>query len=194
MKKTIILIAIAGAAIIGIVFGLIAYSYSQIQVTFSDVSSVAIELEELSFSKIIQLGIEALSGNWMNAALEIIGGINLGLVFELTNNGLLPVFIPELTYDLSINDILVGTGESQINKTINPGETIEIEIFQNFEKQSFSPAIDSIIDSQGILDIRVKGTAYFELLGQTIPVPFESTKQVSLVDEIQKEWNQLISN
>jgi hypothetical protein len=76
-------------------------------VTFSDVSSVEIELEELSWSNLIKLGLDVLSGNWMDAALDVIAGINLGLIFELSNNGLLPVYIPELSYDLSINDIPV---------------------------------------------------------------------------------------
>ena len=194
MKKEIILVVAIIAALIGIIIGLYAYSYSQIQVSFTEVSSVAITLEELSLSSILQLGIDALSGNWMQAALDLIGGIDLGLVFALTNNGLLPVYIPELTYNLSINGIPMGEGTNLINETINPGETKEIEIIQNFQKSSFNPAVASIIDSEGLLDVRVKGTAYFELLGQTIPVPFESTKQISLVDEIQKEWDQLISN
>jgi len=194
LKKTIIIVAAISISIIAILFGLIAYSYTQIHVSLSEVSSVEIELENLSWANLIKLGLDVLSGNWIVAALDVIAGINLELVFELSNNGLLPVYIPELSYDLSINGIPIGTGNSEINTTINPGETKEIPILQNLQKNSFSPAIESIINTEGVIDVGVSGTAFFELLGQRIPIPFESTRQVSIVDEIQNQLNQQIQN
>ena len=194
MKKTIIIAVAISISIIAILFGLIAYSYTQIHVSLSEVSSVGIELENLSWANLIKLGLDVLSGNWIVAALDVIAGINLELVFELSNNGLLPVYIPELSYDLSINGIPIGTGNSEINTTINPGETKEIPILQNLQKNSFSPAIESIINTEGVIDVGVSGTAFFELLGQRIPIPFESTRQVSIVDEIQNQLNQQIQN
>ena len=194
MKKVIIIVVAISISIIAILFGLIAYSYTQIHVSLSEVSSVDIELENLSWANLIKLGLDVLSGNWIAAALDVIAGINLELVFGLSNNGLLPVYIPELSYNLSINDIPIGTGYSEINTTINPGETKEIPILQNLQKTSFSPAIESIINTGGVIDVGVSGTAFFELLGQRIPIPFESTRQVSIVDEIQNQLNQQIQN
>lgn len=194
MKKTIIIVTAIILSIIAILFGLIAYSYTQIHVSLSEISSVDIELENLSWSNLIKLGLDVLSGNWIEAALDVIAGINLELVFGLSNNGLLPVYIPELSYDLSINGIPIGTGYSEINITINPGETKEIPILQNLQKNSFSPAIESIIKTEGVIDVGVSGTAFFELLGQRIPIPFESTRQVSIVDEIQNQLNSQIQN
>jgi len=194
LKKTIIIAIAISISIIAILFGLIAYSYTQIHVSLSEVSSVDIELENLSWPNLIKLGLDVLAGNWIVAALDVITGINLGLVFELSNNGLLPVYIPELSYDLSINGIPIGKGNSAINTTINPGEKKEISILQNLQKNSFSPAIESIINTEGVIDVGVNGTAFFELLGQRIPIPFESTRQVSIVDEIQNQLNQQIQN
>lgn len=194
MKKTIIIAVAISISIIAILFGLIAYSYTQIHVSLSEVSSVDIELENLSWANLINLGLDVLAGNWIVAVLDVIAGINLGLVFELSNNGLLPVYIPELSYDLSINGIPIGTGNSTINTTINPGEKKEITILQNLQKNSFSPAIESIINTEGVIDVGVSGTAFFELLGQRIPIPFESTRQISIVDEIQNQLNQQIQN
>ena len=194
MKKTIIIAVAISISIIAILFGLIAYSYTQIHVSLSEVSSVDIELENLSWANLINLGLDVLAGNWIVAVLDVIAGINLGLVFELSNNGLLPVYIPELSYDLSINGIPIGAGNSTINTTINPGEKKEIPILQNLQKNSFSPAIESIINTEGVIDVGVSGTAFFELLGQRIPIPFESTRQISIVDEIQNQLNQQIQN
>ena len=37
------------------------------------------------------------------------------------------------------------------------------------------------------MDVKVKGTAHFKLLGLELPIPFESSRQISIVDEIEKE-------
>ena len=190
MNKFVLVGILISIAILCTVFGLIYYSYTQIQVSFTEVSSVGIDLEELSFSSLVNLGINLLTGNWLGSALEIIAGISFGLIFELTNNGLLPVYIPEISYDLYVNEILVGKGITELDLTINPGQTKEIPIIQNFQKDSLNPIIDAIIDTEGVIDVGVKGIAHFELLGQEIPIPFESTKQVSMIDEIQKQLNQ----
>ena len=173
-----------------IILGLVAYSYTQISASFSDISSVNVELETLSLSSLIKLGLDVLSGNWLSAALDVIAGIELGLVFELTNNGILPVYISELEYDLSINDIFIGNGSSIIDTTINPGEVKQINVTQSIQKENLSPSIVSIINSNGIIDVKIKGVAYFELLEFKIPSKFESSKQVSIVDEIQKQLTQ----
>ena len=190
MKKSLPIVLGLALSITVIIFGLIWYSYSQITVSFSEVSSVNVELETLSLSSLIKLGLDVLSGNWLAAALDVIAGINLGLIFELTNNGLLPVYVPEISYDLYINEVFIGDGNSIVDATINPGETKEVQIIQNLQKTSFSPAVESIIDTEGIVDVKINGVAYFELLGFSIPIEFESEKQISLVEEIQNQISQ----
>ena len=172
-------------AIIAIIFGLIAYSYTQIHVELNDVSFHSIEWASFSWSTLLSLGLNVLTGNWLGAAFDLVQGINLNLIFGLSNYGVLPVYIPDLTYDLSINGVPVGEGYSTVNLTINPGETRQIPVLQNFQKSSLSPAVISIVNTGGIINLRVSGTAYFNLLGLSIPVPFESTKQVSIIDEIE---------
>ena len=69
-------------------------------------------------------------------------------MFGLSNNGILPVYIPDLSYDILINDISIGQGYSDVDITINPGQTKEFTSFQNILKSSLSPAVFSIIDSK----------------------------------------------
>jgi len=173
--------------IILIVGGLLYYSYSQIHVELNDVSYHSIDWTNFTFSTLLKLGLNALSGNWLSAAFDLIDGVNLNLFFGMTNNGFLPVYIPDLSYNLLVNGVHVGNGKSTINMTINPGESKEIKTFQNFRKSSLSPAISSIVSNGGVMDLRVKGTAYFNLLGLQIPIPFESSKQVSIYDEIKNK-------
>lgn len=182
-------IAIIIVLIIGVFVVLLAYSYTQIHVSLNDVSFHSIDWAPLSWSTLLKLGLNVLTGNWLSAAFNLIQGINLNLIFGFYNGGILPVYIPDLSYDLLINDIHVGKGYSTIDAVINPGETIEIPILQNFQKNSLTPAISSIVGNGGIIELRVSGTAYFKLLGLSIPVPFESTRQISIVDEVKQRLN-----
>jgi len=184
-------------AIVGIFFlviiitilGLFAYSYTQLGVSLSNVEFQSIDWEPISWNVLLKIGLNTLSGNWFDAAFSLIHGINLNLVFGMSNNGLLPVYIPDLYYDVLINDISIGNGGSKINAVINPGETKETISFQNIQKDSMAPAANSIINAEGIMDVKVKGTAYFQLFGWRIPVPFESSKQISIYDEVRNKIN-----
>jgi len=175
--------------IIGLVIGLFYYSYTQIQISLNDVTFHSIEWTSFSWSTLLSLGLNALTGNWLGAAFDLIDGVNLNLIFGLSNYGILPVYIPDLSYDLLVNGVNVGNGYTRLDATIYPGETREIPAFQNFKKSSLSPAVSSIVSKGGVMEIKVKGTAYFQLLGLSIPIPFESSKQISIVDEIRVRLN-----
>lgn len=193
MKKNFVLITI-GAVIIVTIVGFSVYSYSQIEVSLKDVSSIEINLAPLSFSDLIKLGLDALSGDWISVALELISEINLGLAFQLSNNGVFPVYVPNLSYDLLIDGNFVGHGYSNVDTLVYPGETKEIFVIQNLQKSDLNPALDSIIEKKGIVQVEIKGTSNFELLGQTIPIEFGSTKQISITEEIQNQINQRLEN
>jgi len=175
-------------AIITIVV-LFAYSYTQIAVSLNGIEFQSIDWEPINKEILLKIGLNVLSGNWFDAAFGLIQGINLNLIFSLSNNGFLPVYIPDLHYDVLVNDISIGSGNSKIDTTINPGQTKEIISFQNIQKTSMATASSSIIDSDGLMDIKVKGTAYFQLLGFRIPVSFESVKQISIYDEVKNKMN-----
>ena len=120
MRKPVIVAISIIILIIAIILGLVAYSYTQIHVSLNDVSLHSIDWASFSWSTLLKLGLNLLTGNWLGAAFDLIDGINLNLIFGLSNYGVLPVYIPDLSYDLSINDIPVGKGYSTINTTINP--------------------------------------------------------------------------
>jgi hypothetical protein len=42
------------------------------------------------------------------------------------------------------------------------------------------------------MDIGVSGIAYFELLGTTIPIPFESKRQISIVIELENQLQHIL--
>ena len=191
MKPVVIGILIS-LVIVGVFFSLVAYSYTQITVNLKGVTLDSIDWTSISVSTLIKIGLDVLSGDWIDSALALIEGINLNFIFQFSNNGILPVHIPDLSYDLSINDVYVGQGHSTINTTINPGETKEIPILQNFQRDSLTPTVKSIVDKNGTMDLHISGIAYFKLLILEVPIPFESTYQISIIDEAETHLDNLL--
>lgn len=190
--KPVVIIILISLVIVGVFFSLVAYSYTQITVNLEGVTLDSIDWTPISTSTLIKIGLDVLRGDWIDSAFALIEGINLNFIFQFSNNGILPVHIPDLSYDLSINDVYVGQGNSTINSTINPGETKEIPILQNFQRDSLTPTVKSIVDKNGIMDLHISGIAYFKLLILDVPIPFESTYQISIIDEAEIHLDNLL--
>jgi len=91
VKPATTIVVIAGI-IIAIIVGLVAYSYTQIQVNLFDISFAEIDWAQTSLSTILKLELDVLTGNWLGAALSLVQDIKLNLLFGLTNHGLFPVY------------------------------------------------------------------------------------------------------
>ena len=190
--KPAAIIGIVIAVIITVVVGLVAYSYSQIQLTLENISYQGLDVT-ITPGSVGSAIFNGILGNWLSAVLDIVTGVKIGLGFGLSNHGFFPVYIPDVAYDLFVNDIKVGQGQSHIDQTINPGESKNIEDTQDIQFNSLKPAITSIVASEGIVNLKVSGTAYFNLLGISVPVPFEQTKQVNVVDELKSKISSYVS-
>ena len=188
MKPIIGIIAVI-VAIIVIVISLVAYSYTQIQISLNEISFEGLDWAPTSGLTLLKLASNAITGNVLGAILSLVTGVKLNLIFALSNHGIFPVYIPNLSYTLSINGVQVGQGQSNVDITINAGETKNLPIMQDFQISSLGPTAASIASSGGMINLQVSGTAYFKLLGMTIPIPFQSTKQFSIMDGIKSQIN-----
>ena len=192
MKPAIIIVMVI-VAIIAIALGLVAYSYTNIQADLNEISFTGLDWAPISENLLLKLAYNALTGNILGLVSSLITGVKVNLIFTLSNHGVFPVYIPDLSYDLSINDVKLGHGQSNVDTTINPGQTKELPILQNFQINSLEPVSNSISNTGGIMNLKVNGTAYFKFLGFSVPVPFQSTKQVSILEEVKKHINNLAS-
>jgi len=194
LLKTPIFIVIVAVTLIGIVLGLIAYSYTQIQFSLENVSYKGLEFASPSPSIIIKLAANFITSNWLGFALTLVTGVKLGLAFGLSNHGFFPVYIPDVSYDVLVNNVKVGQGRSHIDSTINPGQTKSFQDNnQDIQFGSIEPAITSIVNSGGIANFQISGIAYFNFLGIDVPVPFQSSRQINIVDEIKNHFSGYIS-
>ena len=99
--KTALKIAAVIVTIIGITIGLVAYSYTQIQVNLNEISFVGLDWAPISENMLLKMAYNALTGNILSLASTLITGVKVNLIFILSNHGILPVYIPELSYDLN---------------------------------------------------------------------------------------------
>ena len=67
---------------IGIIFiilvimgGLLYYSYTQINVELDTVSFHSIDLVNITFSTLVNLGLQAITGDWLGAAIDLVDGV-----------------------------------------------------------------------------------------------------------------------
>ena len=81
MRKAVA-IGIGIAIIVLVVVGMIAYSYTQLTVNLTDVGLHSLEWTTLTWSKLVKIGLDTLSGDWFSAAFELIDGINLNFYFD----------------------------------------------------------------------------------------------------------------
>lgn len=186
--KTGVIAAIIAVAIVGIILGLIAYSYTQIQISFDSMSFEGIDWASASPMTLVKLAFNALTGDVVGFILSLITGIKLNLIFALSNHGIFPVYIPDLSYNLSVNGVNVGQGQSTVDMTINPGETKTLPVLQDFQTSSLGSVATSVLEQDGIMNIQVSGTAYFKFLGLTVPIPFQSIKQINIIQEAKNHF------
>ena len=192
--KPVIIIPVVIVTIIAIVIGLVAYSYTQIQLSLENVSYQGLDFATPSGATLFKLAADFLTNNWIGFALTLVTGVKLGLAFGLSNHGFFPVYIPDVSYDILVNGIKMGQGQSHISSTINPGETRSFQDnVQDYQFNAMEPAITSIVDAGGMANFQVSGTAYFNFLGINVPVPFQSSKQINVVDEIKNHFSNYLT-
>jgi LEA14-like dessication related protein len=190
VNKIILIGGCIGAAIIAVIIGLIVYSYTSISATLDNVSFAGIDhVSSNNLSSAIMKSIsQAVSGNWFQFITNYITGIKFNLYFGLTNHGIFPVYIPKVSYNLSVNGVNIVNGQSKIDETIKPGETKELPVLADIATSGLEPAAISVLSISGIVDLQTSGTVDFNVLGLTISIPFQVTKQINLEDEIKKSF------
>ncbi|MEO9320370.1 MAG: hypothetical protein ABI361_06830 [Nitrososphaera sp.] len=193
MRRITFLIAVSAAAAavaIIIVISLTYYSYQKVEFAITGISLSNIEFSAGSVGSLLNQGLNALSGNVTGSLESLIQSITVNLSFAISNRGVLPVYIPDFSYDLFINGIKIGEGKGSANLWISPGENKTIDIAQNLQGSSIKSTSESVIKSQGLMNVSANGTAQAQVLGISFPMPFNVSKQISLQNEVSKYLGQ----
>lgn len=167
--------------------GLTYYSYSRIDVYISSVSLASSPIK-INTAKALLIGLSAImtGGLSLPAMIDAIEGINLVIYIKAYNGGILPVYIPTISYDLYINNNYVGEGSSDREVTIQPGDSEIITVYQFIDRDSLLDVAMSIVNNNGEADIKAKGEAKASILGLSFSIPFEKTTTINVYEEIKK--------
>jgi hypothetical protein len=172
-------IALGIVIVLLVLSALVHYSYQRLEIGLSSASfnspPVTISEERLLLSALTF----AVTGKILSF-IDAVDTINLKLGLTLRNGGFLPVVIPPFEYDLYLNDVYVGKGRSPQQLTLSPGQVSEIEVSQSVSVDAIRGAIPSIIQSGGVMNIKLKGTAKPQFF-IPISVPFTVERSVNLV-------------
>ncbi len=166
---------------------LFGYSYTQITTNVSGVEFTAVTFREPNAATLVSL----IGGNYAGAVLSLIDSLVLQVDLEVGNGGILPVSIPTVEFDYSINGISMGSGRSDSSYTISPRQLQTIPIKVDVPAARIQSVVTSIVSSVGEVDVEVKGTLKASLLGLPINIPFETTKHISLrqmAEDKAKAW------
>lgn len=188
---------LAGVIIIILILiaSLLYQSYTSVDVTVTDISlgSPPIEVDK---GKAILLGAATLAtgGAALPYLIEAIEGMNLEINIEARNGGVLPVYIPTVSYDLYINENYVGDGVLDREVTIDPGESELITIYQFINRESLLEVVASIVENDGLADIRVIGEARVSIMGQSFSIPFEQNTTINVYEEVSRALNEFLES
>ena len=183
-KAASLALALVGCLILA-GLGLVAYSYLNTKVSLQSVSFSGIAWHP-SVTSAVKGVIDVIAGSPANAILDQVDGVNLDAVVQANNQGAIAVQLPTLRYSLSINDVVVKQDWYVINESVAPGEIKEMHVPVTIDKANILAAGESIIRSEGIIDIQLTGTSSYHLLGFSVPVPVHYQKKISLLDEAKK--------
>ena len=180
-RAAFLTLALIGCMIL-IGLGLVVHSYLNTKISLQSVSLTGIAWHT-SFSSALRGFFDIVTGNHAKAILDQVDGVNLDAVVQANNHGAIAVQLPTLEYSLSINNVVVKQDRYAINESIAPGEIKQIHVPVMIDKSSLLAAGESVIRSGGIINVQLSGTANYNLLGFSIPVPVHYEKQISLFRE-----------
>ena len=173
------ILAVLLVVIVG-VGGLIGYSYTQITTNIRDVEYSGLKFSEPNASTLIGLTVNVVTQRYISAALSLLDSLVLQANVDVANHGFLPVIIPSLDYDVSINGIPAVSGSSSDSYTLSPGDMENVPIRVEIPIKDLDSVIGSIIETLGELDVEITGTFNANFLGIPIELPFKTEQRISL--------------
>jgi LEA14-like dessication related protein len=171
---------------------LVGYSYTQITTNVSSVEFTGLTFSEPGPATLVNLAV----GNQIGAVLSLLDSLVLQVNIDVGNGGFIPVVVPSIEFDFSINGIPAGSGRSDSSYTISPRQLQAIPVRVDIPAASLQPMIDSIVSSLGELDVEIRGKVNANLIGIPIDIPFETTEHISLsqaAEEKARAWLSRVS-
>lgn len=187
-RKYLGIAVIAIIAVSAIAVGLIYYSYQNLTVTFNslELDSPPVTIDETKLF-LAALTFVATGGTDLIAFLNSIDTINLLIGLDVRNGGFMPVAVPQFEYDIYINQIPAGHGQSSQQFTISPSQVQTMIVQQQVDatslKSNAMALINSIVESSYVVNVQLKGDAKLQGIFP-LSIPFTVERSINLLDTL----------
>ncbi|MFP8955794.1 LEA type 2 family protein [Natrialbaceae archaeon A-CW3] len=99
----------------------------------------------------------------------------LELEFDIYNPQSYAVPMTELGYEITMNDVVIGEGQSNREYVLQPGQETTVETVTRIDNENLDDWWVTHVENDEVSDLRIEFVATFELAsGTTITVPLES--------------------
>ncbi|WP_252700627.1 LEA type 2 family protein [Natronosalvus vescus] len=99
----------------------------------------------------------------------------LELEFDIYNPQSYAVPMTELGYEITMNDVVIGEGESNREYVLQPGRETTVETVTRIENDNLDDWWVTHVENEEVSELRIEFVATFELAsGTTITIPLES--------------------
>ncbi len=98
----------------------------------------------------------------------------LELAFDMYNPQDYAIPMTRLGYEITMNDVVIGQGESDREHVLQPGRETTVDTTTRIENQNLDDWWVTHVENEEVSDLRIEFTADFELVsGVTISIPLE---------------------
>ena len=137
----------------------------------------------MNVTKAALIGLSTLMGDGVSliGLVGAVEGVNLIFCIMVKNSGLLPIYIAIFMYELYLNNVYVGYGYTEESVSIVPGEEYILLVFHTVPPKEILEVAESIIESEGTVEIHLVDEAPVSILGVTFTVPVETIHIVNIL-------------
>ena len=147
--------------------GAAGYSYLRLSVSPPRVVAISPVITD-DLSSLFSAGKEVASGNLLGAAELIIEGVEFGLEIEITNGGVVPVYLGTSDHTLVLNGVEVTEPIALKGGWIGPGSTSKIGLEVSVLLKELPGAVVLGIVQGGLIDVQLNSKVGWGFISKTI--------------------------
>jgi len=179
MLWTIVKVMLIVAVVIAVFAGLAVYAYNSIEVDSSGINTLVLEFGDGNETLAGALGNLTL-GKWLTEGVRIIQGVRIDGTVDVRNPFFLPLYVPALEHNLSIEGEPIGSPIRTPSFWLSPGGNNTVAVSTTVPRDLLPGIILRYIFSGGSIDITVESTT--EVAGisvtKTQTIPYTVTNPV----------------
>ena len=147
--------------------GAVAYSYSRLSVSSPRVVAISPSITD-DIQSLVRAGSDLANGDLLGAAGRIIEGVDFDVEVDISNEGVLPVYVGTSDHVLVLNGVEVTTSKLSKGDWIGPDSTSTISVEVTLLLTELPGAVVLGIVQGGLIDVRLESRVGWGIFSKTI--------------------------